>query len=50
MARGAGVIVAVRVGSTVTLALAQKVAPGIPGLLSVMRTENEVVEVREPVE
>jgi hypothetical protein len=49
MAGETGVIVAVRVGSTVTIAVAQKFAPGIPVLLSVTRTEKEAFEVSGPV-
>jgi hypothetical protein len=50
MAGETGVIVAERVGSTVTLALAQEFAPGIPVLLSVTRTEKEAFELSGPVE
>jgi hypothetical protein len=43
-------MVAVSAGSTVTVTLAQKFAPGIPVLLSVTRTEKEEFEVSGPVE
>jgi hypothetical protein len=39
---------AVRTGFTVTVSLAQELAAGVPGLLSVTFTEKSVVVVRGP--